>query len=230
LRRIYKTVNSEPMKTEAQTADQYIKALIQVGENQRLDFKFEISDAKKMARTFSAFANTDGGKLLIGVKDNGRITGIRTEEEIYMAESSAHLYCKPAVNYNIRKWFVEGRCVLEIDIPASPAKPHFAPNDAGELIAYVRVGDQNIQANSIIVDFWKSQGKQKGVLLNYGREEKILMAYLKDNEKITLSRFTKVARIGKADGEKILINLMLLKIIRMEITENGVYFRVTGDL
>jgi predicted HTH transcriptional regulator len=220
---------SAPMKTDSQKADQYIKSLIQLGENQRLDFKFEISDAKKMARTFSAFANTDGGKLLIGVKDNGRITGIRSEEEIYMAESSAHLNCKPAVEYQIRKWFVEGRCVLEIDIPASRAKPHFAPNDAGEWIAYVRVGDQNIQASSIIVEFWKSQGKQKGVLLNYGREEKILMTYLKENEGITPSRFTKIARIGKADAEKILVNLMLLKVIRMEITEKGVLFKVTSD-
>ncbi|MCK7530152.1 MAG: ATP-binding protein [Marinilabiliales bacterium] len=91
------------MKTDSQKASQYINALIQLGENQRLDFKFEISDAKKMARTFSAFANTDGGKLLIGVKDNGRITGIRSEEEIYMAESSAHLYCKPAVEYHNQK-------------------------------------------------------------------------------------------------------------------------------
>jgi predicted HTH transcriptional regulator len=217
------------MKTDTQKAGQYINALIQLGENQRLDFKFEISDAKKMARTFSAFANTDGGKLLIGVKDNGRITGIRSEEEIYMAESSAHLYCKPAVEYNIRKWFVEGRCVLEIDIPASAAKPHFAPNDAGEWIAYVRVGDQNLQANSILVDFWKSQGKQRAVLLNYGKEEKMLMSYLKENERISLSKFTKIARIGKEDAEKILINLLLLKVIQMEITEKGVYFKGTRD-
>jgi predicted HTH transcriptional regulator len=217
------------MRTDTQKAGQYINALIQLGENQRLDFKFEISDAKKMARTFSAFANTDGGKLLIGVKDNGRITGIRSEEEIYMAESSAHLYCKPAVEYHIRKWFVEGRCVLEIDIPASAAKPHFAPNDAGEWIAYVRVGDQNLQANSILVDFWKSQGKQKAVLLNYGKEEKMLMSYLKENERISLSKFTKIARIGKEDAEKILINLLLLKVIQMEITEKGVYFQGTRD-
>lgn len=46
-----------------------------------LDFKFEISDSKKIARSLVAFANTDGGRLLIGVKDNGVISGIRSEEE-----------------------------------------------------------------------------------------------------------------------------------------------------
>ena len=47
----------------------YIQNLIEQGENQMLDFKFEISDARKIARTLVAFSNTDGGKLLIGVKD-----------------------------------------------------------------------------------------------------------------------------------------------------------------
>ncbi len=55
------------------------------------------------------------------------------------------------------------------------------------------------------------------------------MAYLKENERITLSKFTKIARIGKADAEKILINLMLLKVIQMEITEKEVYFKGTRD-
>lgn len=38
-----------------------IEALIEQGEHQQLDFKFEVSDSKKIARTLSAFANTDGG-------------------------------------------------------------------------------------------------------------------------------------------------------------------------
>ena len=55
------------------TDAQYIHALIAEGEHQQQDFKFEISDARKIAKTLSAFSNTDGGRLLIGVKDNERI-------------------------------------------------------------------------------------------------------------------------------------------------------------
>ena len=55
--------------------DNYIKNLIAEGEHQQLDFKFEIRDTKKIARSLVAFANTNGGKLLVGVKDNGVITG-----------------------------------------------------------------------------------------------------------------------------------------------------------
>ena len=51
----------------------YIYKLIEEGEHQQQDFKFEISDARKIAKSLSAFSNTDGGRLLIGVKDNGKI-------------------------------------------------------------------------------------------------------------------------------------------------------------
>ena len=45
----------------------YIKDLIAEGEHQQLDFKFEISDSKKIARSLAAFANTDGGNQVLQV-------------------------------------------------------------------------------------------------------------------------------------------------------------------
>lgn len=76
----------------------YIYSLIAEGEHQQQDFKFEISDARKIAKTFSAFANTDGGKLLVGVKDNGPYCGVRSVEEMYMIETAAQLYCIPEIS------------------------------------------------------------------------------------------------------------------------------------
>ena len=70
---------------------QYIYNLIAQGEHVRQDFKYEISDARKIARSVSAFANTEGGRLLVGVNDNGKIAGVRSEEEIYMIEAAARL-------------------------------------------------------------------------------------------------------------------------------------------
>ena len=86
--------------------------LIAEGEHQRLDFKFEIADARKIARTLVAFANTDGGRLLIGVKDNGAIAGVRSDEEYYMLEAAAGIYCKPAVSFEFKEWNINGKTVL----------------------------------------------------------------------------------------------------------------------
>ena len=40
-----------------QGADSYIERLIKEGEHQLLDFKFEISDSRKIAKTLVAFSN-----------------------------------------------------------------------------------------------------------------------------------------------------------------------------
>jgi predicted HTH transcriptional regulator len=212
------------MKTATTESAHYIKSLIQEGEHRQLDFKFEINDARKIARTFSAFANTVGGRLLIGVKDNGRISGVRSEEEAYMAECAAQLFCKPSINFDIKKWVVEGKCVLEVHIPASKNRPHFAKNDEGHWIAYCRVGDQNIKANSILLNVWKGEVKSNGVLVNYGKEERALIDYLTENERITMSRFMKVARIDRFRAEKILTNMILIDVIQMELTEKSAFY------
>ena len=109
--------------------------LIAEGEHQRQDFKFEISDARKIAKTLSAFANTDGGRLLIGVKDNGKIAGVRSDEEQYMIEAAAQMYCQPEVNYTMQTFQAEGRSVLVVQIEESLQKPVYAKDETGKPLA-----------------------------------------------------------------------------------------------
>ena len=68
----------------------YIQRLISEGEHVHQDFKFEISDARKIAKSISAFANTEGGRLLVGVKDNGKIAGVRSELHASRRHSCLH--------------------------------------------------------------------------------------------------------------------------------------------
>ena len=79
-----------------------VSRLIREGEHQQLDFKFEIADAPKIARTLVAFANTDGGRLLIGVRDDGTIAGVRSEEEYFMAGKAAKHFCRPPVQISVK--------------------------------------------------------------------------------------------------------------------------------
>ena len=132
----------------------YLKSLIAQGEHQELDFKFEISDARKIARTLSAFSNTSGGRLLVGVKDNGRIRGIRSDEEYYMVESAASLYCKPEVQFETRNHSIEGKSVLEIYIPPVDYKPVYALDEEKRWMAYIRVAEPGAGC-------WSSPGRNR---------------------------------------------------------------------
>lgn len=193
----------------------YIKKLISEGEHQRLDFKFEISDSRKIAKTLVAFANTDGGTLLIGVKDNGNIAGIRSEEEIYMVEAAAKMYCKPSVEIFFRKWDIEGKSVLEVMVPKSANKPHFADTGSNKWLIYIRVNDENILANAIHMKVWRHKQHKKGLFIEYTETEKLLLSYLETNTSIAISKFCKIALITRKTAENILANLISLNIIEM---------------
>lgn len=129
------------MKT-AITEKDYIHRLIAEGEHIHQDFKFAISDARKIARSLSAFANTEGGRLLVGVKDNGSIAGVRSEEEIYMIDAAATMYCRPPLQTESKIYKVEGKDVLEVVISEQPAKPVYALDEDKKPWAYIRIADE----------------------------------------------------------------------------------------
>jgi len=191
----------------------YIKRLIQSGENQQLDFKFEISDSRKIARTLVAFSNTDGGTLLIGVKDNGKIAGVRTDEEFFMVQAAAGMYCKPEVLFESKRWTVEGKTVLEITIPKGPDYPYFAETEPDNWLAYIRVKDENIMATSVHLKVWKNKTHDSGILMEYSEKVKKLLQYLELNQTISLSKFCRTAFLPRKAAENILADLIYFGLI-----------------
>jgi hypothetical protein len=211
-------------KNQAALKDQqYIKHLIAEGEHQRLDFKFEISDSRKIAKTFAAFANTDGGKLLLGVKDNGAIKGVSSEEEYYMLEAAATMYCKPDIQFDIKKWSIDGKTVLEVIIPRN-SELVYAKDEKGKWLVYVRVSDQNILANRVFIEVHKRKAKTKGTLVEYSKNENILLAYLETHIEISLSKFTRLSKITRNEAENILINLLCFDVLKMRFSEKGAFY------
>ncbi len=204
----------------------HIEELIKQGEGQHLDFKFEISDSRKIAKSIVAFANTDGGRLLIGVKDNGNIAGVRSEEEFYMVQAAASAFCKAKVNFEVKRWDFGKKTVLEIIIPESEEKPHLAKNEDDKWRGYKRVNDQNILANNIQLDVWKKQKNRKPIKIKYSRKEEFLLHFLEQNNFITFLKFCKLAQISKKKAEQILTDFILLDIIEIVFTDKKIYYQL----
>ena len=202
----------------------YIKKLISEGEHQMLDFKFEISDSRKIARTLVAFANTEGGRLLIGVKDNGTLAGVRSEEEAYMAEGAASLHCRPEVPIAIKEWKVDGRIILEIKVEPGEDKPYHAPDTEGRWKAYIRQDDENYPASRVEVQVWKRQREDSGTMVRYREEESILLNYLERHGQISIGKFRELAGINWKKAEAILVNFILLGFIYLRHEGEHVIF------
>lgn len=131
----------------------HILQLVTEGEHVHQDFKFAITDACKIARSLSAFSNTEGGRLLVGVKDNGKIAGIRSAEEIYMIEVAATRYCRPSVTLDSQIYKVDGKDVLEVSVAESLHKPVYAIDEDKKPKAYIRIKDETILASPVHLEF-----------------------------------------------------------------------------
>ena len=211
------------MKT-AITEKDYIHRLIAEGEHIHQDFKFAISDARKIARSLSAFANTEGGRLLVGVKDNGSIAGVRSEEEIYMIDAAATMYCRPPLQTESKIYKVEGKDVLEVVISEQPAKPVYALDEDKKPWAYIRIADENILADRVHLETWNREQDDKKVVMSYTPREQSLLNLLAEKGQLTLNQCAKLSGIPRNEASKLLSDFIRFGLVDHVFSDHHFYF------
>lgn len=211
------------------TDEYYIQKLIDEGEHVHQDFKFAISDARKIAKSISAFSNTEGGRLLVGVKDNGKIAGVRSEEEIYMIEAAAKMYCTPEVNISNKIFRVQGKDVLEVSIEESKNKPVCAIDENNKSWAYVRINDENILADTVFLNKWKHNKQEEKVIVTYSEREKYLLDILSKNKELTLNQCSRLSRIPRITTSRLLADFIRFDLVEQIFREHTFYFRLKEE-
>lgn len=220
----YLSNHNRSLDTITGTEEDLLKK-IREGEHQQQDFKFRIDSSQKIAKTLSAFANTDGGSLLIGVKDNGKISGVDPQEEFYMIEGAASLYCKPPVDFTTTVYSSEEKLVLEVHVASSANKPHMAKETDSKWLAYVRQQDENFLANRVLVAYMRDKSNlPRKNIVEYGANEKLLFEHLLKHGDISLSKLIKVAGISVLKAERMLVLFLKWEVIQWKATENGIRF------
>ena len=95
-----------------------IKKLLKEGETDTIEFKRKANFPEKIVKEIVAFANTKGGKLFIGVDDDGYVTGIKNfTEDVYSLQEAITNYCTPPIKYHLDVVKIsDKRAVLLYDI------------------------------------------------------------------------------------------------------------------
>lgn len=184
------------------------------GENIVQDFKQSITDTRKIACTLVAFSNTIGGKLWIGVKDNGHIKGTKAQEELYMIEAAADIYSEPKIDFEYQIYELDNKKqLLEIYIPQSTTV-HRAKSKENELKAYARQDDNTVLVSNVVYKSWiNKRSFSKKSEFSFSNNEELLLLYLRQNDFITLSRFVKITDLKRHTAENILAKLLSWKLI-----------------
>lgn len=195
----------------------YIHRLIEEGEHEHQDFKFKISDACKIAHSISAFANNDGGRLLVGVKDNGVVAGIRSEEDLHVIEAAATIYCRPAVEVEMQAYLCEeGAVVLRASIPKASRRPVECREADGSWRAYYRVADENIVAHPLMVRAWRMTEEGAPAALAYSATDGHLLSALESRGAASVEELMLDAHLSRTAAEEVITRLAAAGIIGFE--------------
>ena len=201
-----------------------IKKLVLEGETDILEFKKKANFPEKIVKEIVAFANTRGGRLLIGVDDDGTVTGVKNyEEDIYSLNEAITNYCIPSIKYQLDVVKMnEKRAVLHYNIYESKDKPHYVKDgyQGKNRKSYLRLADRSIQASREMIEILKKRQHSKNIKVNFGEKERILMNYLGEHEKITLKTFSEIADIKRSIASRTLIWLVSANILDIEARED----------
>jgi nucleoside 2-deoxyribosyltransferase len=121
--------------------------IISHGESEKVEFKAYLLNDKAIARDLTAFANTQGGILLVGVEDSGEIVGLpeaEAEATIIRLRKLSSSLCNWTVH--IGRVEVHGKQIVYLVIEQTP--PHLAPAMTANGDVFTRQGSKDIQLSA----------------------------------------------------------------------------------
>jgi predicted HTH transcriptional regulator len=205
--------------------------VISEGESSKLEFKRKLNSPDKLAREISAFANTKGGILLVGVDDDGSIVGVQSEKtEIDIIETTCAFHIKPPIIPSIEIINLKGYDIVVVYISESKSKPHFieikdTDNNKKLHRAYIRLGEKSVMASREMYRLLSYQNADSPPLkISIGEREKRLFNYLQLYEKTTLNEYAKLVNISKRRAERILIKLVRAGVLQIHNDSHTDFF------
>lgn len=182
---------------------------IKKGEGKTLEFKEKMPSGDQIAKTLTAFSNTAGGKIVIGVNSANEITGIDCDAKTEYQDKISniiHDMIHPALMPEIYSYNIDGKNILIIEVFPGPLKPYFIKSRGKSDGVYIRIGATNKKADSEYIQELERQRK------NISYDEEIAQA--DESKDFDAASFRKL--IGEMTGkknitERELLNLKLLK-------------------
>jgi ATP-dependent DNA helicase RecG len=193
-------------------------------ESSTLEFKQAIPQNEQIVKTAIGFCNQNGGRLVIGVADNGAIIGISPEEAANAIESlSKAIYdaSTPPILPLVYTQTINDKTLLVMEVSSGTNKPYYRKSEGLEKGTYVRLGSITLRATADLIEElkWQARGKYYDMMPVYGTTENDL-----DREKIL--EFVQSRKVGK----KAKISQSLLNSYYLIIQEHAHTYATTAGI
>jgi predicted HTH transcriptional regulator len=221
-----KTKNSANTKSEGVFE---LQRLVAEGEGHHLEFKRKASHPEKIVREMIAFANSEGGTILIGVDDNGVLAGVKyPEEELLSVREALQKHVRQSLVYHDSLIALsENSFVLRLDIPPNVKRPLLFWVDSKHQEGYVRVNDMSVKASDEMIEIIRRKRQKKDIRFYFAEHELALMKYLDQYPSITSKEFQKLTGLNQYTASRKLILLVLANVLKITAGKKGdLYSRV----
>lgn len=179
--------------------------LIKEGEGLTVEFKRTIDSPYKIAKTIAFFANTSGGVLLVGVGDNRELLGIKSElNELEKLEKACTELVDKMIPVRFKSEKLDNRILLRVEIDESQERPHYAINEKGQRMIYIRVKDKSVPTLRLFIE-GESDIDTKTLLAS--RHVRTLVQYLKEYDSISAKVFSRIINISEKRAERMMNDL-----------------------
>ncbi len=129
-----------------------LAAEIAAGEHKGLEFKTQLPQRSQIAKTVIAFANTGGGKIVLGVDDQRQIIGLKDTDIFELQDRISSIIadsCSPALLPELYTVNLSGQLVLVIEVFRGSAPPYYLKKEGPEQGVYVRLGATTRRADRV---------------------------------------------------------------------------------
>ncbi len=178
-------------------------------EGPESEWKERLPRAERIARTMSAFANGVGGKIWVGVRDDGAVVGVADAVETTgELRRIARDLVAPSPRLQVRAVRLAGVTLVVAEVGASEVRPVLAPGRDGKLGPFVRDGSSTRPAPRAIQRVW-SRGASRVTLDARGRRllREIRLRAQDGTAGPDLKELARASRVGQRAARRALVQL-----------------------
>lgn len=133
-------------------------------ESSTVELKKEIPKNDQIIKTIIGFCNLNGGKLIIGVDNNGTIVGVdeaKIQEVLEYLDMSIYQASAPPIIPQIYAQRIGQKSILVIEVSSGMNKPYYLKTAGLEKGTYIRLGRSTMKANADMIEElkWQSRGR-----------------------------------------------------------------------
>lgn len=194
-------------------------------EDESHAFVPNLDNTTEIAKTLVAFANTNGGTLIVGAKSNKKMVGIFPSDEIEKLKSVS-MNCNPLLVCKTEVQEIGFRLILIVQVKKTGTGPHFSVNTSGKKEAWIREGAQNLRANKLLLSSWKYKDENGCLPDVFSVQECRIIEIIKENPDISLTQIYKKSQFTIDTVDYSLVRLLNWNVIKMRIAENACFFNL----